>query len=138
MAQILLIESDRILAQNILRALKHSGHSVDWQVDPQAALGCADANIPDIIILDLVLAGRGGVEFLYEFRSYPDWQGVPIVLFSSLSAQELVDSLDCFEHLNIAAYHYKPTTALSSLIQTIQSVIPAGLTVIPAKAGIQS
>ncbi|HSX18284.1 MAG TPA: response regulator [Candidatus Saccharimonadales bacterium] len=128
MAQILLIESDKILAANIAKFLKKRGHDVDWQVNPQVALDSADTRLPDIIILDLVLAGRGGVEFLYEFRSYPDWQNVPIILFSSLSPEELKGTLDGFEHLNITDYHYKSNTPLSKLTQTVDRVLQ------PAKA----
>lgn len=120
---ILLIESDKILANNISKFLKKSGHNIDWQVDPQVALDSADKALPDMIILDMVLASRGGLEFLYEFRSYPDWQSLPIVLLSNLSPEDLKGELGGFEHLNIAAYHYKPSTSLNELSQTIDRVL---------------
>src|ERR1041385_8833501 len=101
MAQVLLIESDRIIAENAAKVLRKAGYEVDWQVEPQFALDSADSTVPKVIILDLILANRGGVEFLYEFRSYPDWQSIPIVLFSSLSPEELKGTLDGFDHLNI-------------------------------------
>ena len=119
MSQILLIESDRLIADNIKKVLKKAGFSVDWQVDPQAALDVADKNLPDLIIVDLALAGHGGVEFLYEFRSYPDWREVPVVIFSSLSAEELKEDITGLGHLNINAYHYKPNTSLSELVKSV-------------------
>ncbi len=122
MLQILLIESDKVLADNAVKVLKKAGHRVVWQVDPQAALEKADSQLPDLIIMDLILAKRGGVEFLYEFRSYPDWQKVPIVLFSSLSAEELCGVGGGFEHLNIAAYLYKPHTGLVDLVKTVDGL----------------
>jgi DNA-binding response OmpR family regulator len=120
MANILLIESDKILAGNIIKAFKNAKHSVDWQVDPQVALNSADSQLPQAIILDLVLANRSGVEFLYEFRSYPDWQNIPVILFSSLSPDELTESAGGFEHLNITTYHYKPNTSLVDLAATFE------------------
>jgi CheY-like chemotaxis protein len=123
MPKVLLIEPDRLIAANVSKALKRGGYTVNCQVDPQIALDIADKDAPDVIIVDLILAGHGGVEFLYEFRSYPDWQNVPIVVFSSLSAEELKQTLKGFEHLNINAYHYKPTTALADLSRTIESVL---------------
>ncbi|HZP55756.1 MAG TPA: response regulator [Candidatus Saccharimonadales bacterium] len=119
MANVLLIESDKILAVNASKALKKSGHKVIWQVDPQLALDSADTKLPDVIILDLILANRGGVEFMYEFRSYPDWQAVPIIIFSSLSPEELRGVLNGFNHLNISAYHYKSSTSLAQLSESV-------------------
>lgn len=122
MADILLIESDKILATNILKALKKAGHSVEWQVDPQTALDRAEDKLPDVVILDLILAGHGGVEFTYEFRSYPDWQKIPIVLYSSLSAEELRGVVGGFEHLNIAIFLYKPQTGLADLVKAVDKL----------------
>ncbi len=123
MAKILLIESDRLLATNVKKVLQKTGHTVNWQVDPQNALDIADNEPPDLIIIDLVLAGHGGIEFLYEFRSYPDWQEVPVVVFSSLSAEELKEALGGFSHLNVTEYHYKPNTTLSDLTRTIERIL---------------
>lgn len=119
MARILLIESDKLIAVNLIKVLKKAGYAVDWQVDPQAALDAADSQPPALIIVDLVLANRGGIEFLYEFRSYPEWQAVPVVVFSSLSAEELKEAIGGFEHLDVSAYHYKPNTTLSDLTRTV-------------------
>ncbi len=123
MARVLLIEPDKILASNVISALQRKKHAIDWQVDPQAALDDADNKLPDVIILDLVLANRGGVEFLYEFRSYPDWQKVPVIVFSSLSAEELRGILTGLEHLSIVALHYKPNTRLSELVKTVDTAL---------------
>jgi CheY-like chemotaxis protein len=123
MSQILLIEPDRIIASNILKVLKKTGYKVNWQVNPQMALDAADKMTPSLIIADLMLAGHGGIEFLYEFRSYPDWQKVPIVVYSSLSAEELKEAANGFEHLNVNTYHYKPTTTLSELARTVRRIL---------------
>lgn len=123
MPQVLLIESDKLIASNTLKALQKAGYSVKWQVDPQVALDIADSESPGVIIVDLVLAGHGGVEFLYEFRSYPDWQKIPIVVLSSLSAEELREVLAGFEYLNVDAYHYKPNTSLADLTRTVKRIL---------------
>lgn len=123
MRQVLLIESDKVLAVNLSKMLSKQGYSVDWQVNPQVALDNADSQLPDIIVTDLMLAGRGGIEFLYEFRSYPDWQDVPVVLYSSLSPEELKSVAGGFEHLNIAAYHYKVATNTAQLVESLATVL---------------
>ncbi|MBA3757619.1 response regulator [Candidatus Saccharibacteria bacterium] len=123
MCRILFIETDTVLAANLRSFFGQLGHEVEWHVNPQLAVFSADDNKPDLVILDLMLAGRSGVEFLYEFRSYPDWQDLPVVVFSNVSERELGQSISSFPHLNISAYHYKPQTTLSQLAQTIDKVL---------------
>lgn len=124
MANILLIETDKLLAKNLASFLKKLGHKVTWHVDPQTAMDHADSHCPDVIVLDLLLANhRSGIEFLYEFRSYPDWQDLPVVIFSHVAAEELRECLDAMEQLKISAYRYKPTTSLGDLAQTINQAL---------------
>jgi CheY-like chemotaxis protein len=126
MANILLIETDRLLAKNLSKYLKNLGHQVSWHVEAQSAMDSADQQCPHVIVLDLLLANsRSGIEFLYEFRSYPEWQNLPVVIFSHVAAEDLKDCLDSMQQLNVAAYRYKPTTTLKDLAQTInQSLQP--------------
>ncbi|HVX58700.1 MAG TPA: response regulator [Candidatus Saccharimonadales bacterium] len=114
MAHILLIESDRMLAANIGAALTRAGHNVVHTADAQAAITAADAHAPDIIILDLMLAGRSGIEFLYELRSYSDWCDIPVLVYSNIHATDLPEG--CLEELGVAGVFYKPTTRPNDLV----------------------
>lgn len=124
MARILLIEPDRIMAVNFKKVLKRAGHTVDWHVDAQTAIDSTDQVLPNIIVLDLFIAGHSGVEFLYEFRSYPEWQDVPIIIYSSVSAQDIQLEGLGFSQLGITAYRYKSVTAISELARSIDQVLP--------------
>jgi DNA-binding response OmpR family regulator len=129
---ILLIEPDRVLADTYRQALESAGHSVRMCAGAQSAVFCADEVTPDVVLLELQLVGHSGLEFLYEFRSYPEWQGIPVVIHSNVPAGELSGSWKLLkEQLGVASYHYKPLTSLQTLLRTISSVIPA-------EAGIQS
>ena len=123
MAKVLLIESDCILGSDTRQILNLAGYSVDLHVELQAAMDSADANRPDIIILDLLLAGRSGVEFLYEFRSYPEWASVPVIIYGSLSREEFSETSIGFNHLNIAAYHYKQATSIAQSCESVQRIL---------------
>ncbi|MDO8591451.1 MAG: response regulator [bacterium] len=123
MARILFIEPDRLLGANANRILKRSGHIVDLHVDPQAAMDSADAAHPDIIILDLLLAGRSGIEFLYEFRSYPEWAKLPVIIYSNVSPEDFSVAGAGAAQLGIAAYFYKPTTSISELAKSVDRIL---------------
>lgn len=122
MPRILLIESDSILAQATTRALVSAGYEVDWHADPQAATDSADKKSPDLIIIDLMLGDHSGIEFLYEFRSYPEWQKLPVIVYSSIEPEEFDLGSNGFRELGIRAYHYKPTTSLAQLTKSVAQI----------------
>jgi DNA-binding response OmpR family regulator len=124
MARIMFIEADHLLAANLQAFLESAGHQTVWHVDPQLAMDAIDKKKPDLLILDLLLAGRSGAEFLYELRSYPDWQSLPVVVFSSVSEVELgLLAPSALEQLNIANYFYKPQTSLAELAQAVDQAL---------------
>lgn len=125
MARVLLIEPDRPLAQNIKKYMIARGHRVNWRPDPQGAVNNADRHSPNVVVLDLSLGSHNGVEFLYEFRSYPEWLTVPVILYTNLSGQELAGLEHSFTELGVATYHYKPATSLSQLADSVESLVTA-------------
>jgi DNA-binding response OmpR family regulator len=119
---ILLIEPDKILAGTYRQALEHAGHSVSVSHNAQDAVHHADEKTPDAVVLELQLAGHSGVEFLYEFRSYPEWQQVPLILHTLVPPQALRISEQLLDQLHVNAYFYKPSTSLRKLIRSVSDV----------------
>jgi DNA-binding response OmpR family regulator len=125
MARILLIEPDVILANIYSRALAQAGHTVVLAPEAQAAITLADRRAPDLVILELQLAGHNGLEFLYEFRSYPDWQNVPVLINSLVPAEEFSGSFMLRQQLGVSEYFYKPSTSLWQLLHATETYLPA-------------
>jgi DNA-binding response OmpR family regulator len=120
MSRVLLIEPDRVLAENLKSILKKSGFSTRWNRDMQAAVESVDEYQPEIIIMDLATGGHGGVEFLYELRSYPEWQNLPVIIYSSTPPAELQNLTKAQKELNITDFYYKPATSLTELAGAVQ------------------
>lgn len=123
MAKILLLEADQPLANNLRRYLRNSGHKVVWSATPQAAIEATDQTHPDVIVMDILLGGHSGVEFLYELRSYPEWQKLPVIILSSLPAHDVLQADLSLEQLNIAKYFYKPDTALVQVAAAVDNAV---------------
>lgn len=117
---ILLIEPDKVLAKTYKAALGRAGFLVDWQPNAQGAISSVDSKLPALIVLDVQLPKHNGVEFLYELRSYPDWQNIPVVILSAVTEDELGLTSQAKTKLSIAGYLYEPHTKLSELIQVVQ------------------
>jgi CheY-like chemotaxis protein len=125
MAHILLIEPDRILAETYKTALEGAGHRVLPVSGAQAAIIACDQQMPDVVVLELQLIEHSGIEFLYEFRSYPEWQGIPVIIQSQVPPQEFTASQHLLrEQLGVTAFLYKPQTTLRALLAQINQLSP--------------
>jgi DNA-binding response OmpR family regulator len=66
--RVLVVEDDLALGAFLKNGLQLEGHQVDWVGDGDAALVNAAAHLPDLIVLDLSLPKRDGMEVLAELR----------------------------------------------------------------------
>lgn len=116
MAQILLLEADRLLAANTRRFFEQAGHRLQSFADPQAAITAVDTQRPDLIILELQLANRSGLEFLYELRSYPEWQTIPAIVLTGLDQPAIARYGKPLARLNVSAIFHKPQITQPQLL----------------------
>ena len=125
MAHILLIEPDRVLATTYFESLSAAGHNVMIAVGAQTAVMTADRQLPDVIVLELQLVEHSGIEFLYELRSYPEWQNIPVILHTQVPPAEFNDTAKIMrQELGVQDYLYKPHTTLKQLLIAIQEQLP--------------
>ena len=68
MSKILCIEDDYFIADIYVRALKNAKHDVTVIANGKEALTLAKEEVFDIILLDLMLPDKSGVEILEELR----------------------------------------------------------------------
>jgi DNA-binding response OmpR family regulator len=121
MARILLVEPDRVLAETYQQALLNGKHKVVVCAGAQAAITAADKRQPDLVILELQLVEHSGIEFLYEFRSYPEWQAIPVLVQTTVPPVEFTDNWQLLKNsLGVTNYLYKSQTSLRQLLAAVQ------------------
>lgn len=123
--KILLIEPNRLLASQYCSYLSQKGHEVAWREDAQGGIIAADESMPDVVVVELLLAGHSGVEFLYEFRSYAEWLKIPAIILSSATKSAISVADSTLRDLGVGAYLYKAETSLSKLEQAIKKSLSA-------------
>jgi DNA-binding response OmpR family regulator len=123
---VLLIEPDLVQANTYKWALAGDGHTVDHTTTAQGAVHLADEHRPDAVVLELQLANHNGVEFLYEFRSYPEWSNVPVLLHTFVPLAELRHTI-LTKELGVTRSLYKPETTLDSLRAAVRTIGPASV-----------
>lgn len=82
---IFIIEDDPIMARCYQLALEKIDQ-ITCQIfsDAIQAMSALSEQLPDLIILDILLSGPDGFTFLNELSSYSDTMSIPVILISSL------------------------------------------------------
>jgi len=80
--KVLIIEDDKMLAEMYRDGFVVAKHQVVSAHGAQDALNKLDKTDVDLILLDLILPGRSGIEVIHELSSYKDWQKIPIILMT--------------------------------------------------------
>lgn len=128
MKHVLLIEPDVKLAAVYAAGLRAKGYSVTATMTAQDAVTAADTQRPDIVLLELQLVAHSGIEFLYEFRSYDDWDDVPVIIHSHVAPAVFEASRRLlYDRLGVRAYHYKPHTTLRNLLASVDHSLQAAV-----------
>jgi CheY-like chemotaxis protein len=84
---ILFIEDDKPIAEMYSRVLEREGYHVDFAYNGEDGLKQAEAKPYDLILLDIMMPAKTGIDVLHELRG-PDGTGHPetkIVILTNLA-----------------------------------------------------
>lgn len=84
--RVLLVEDDELLGIAVRQGLEQSGYTVDWLRDGQMAAAALQDGEPDLMVLDLGLPGKGGLEVLAGLRA--SGSNLPVLI---LTARDTVE-----------------------------------------------
>ena len=90
--RILIVEDERALCDTLVKSLKQKGYEVDACYDGESAVNMARTGEYDLIILDLMMPKKDGLEACQEIRGFST---VPIIMLTARS--EDADMLMGFE-----------------------------------------
>lgn len=84
--RVLLVEDDDLLGSAVQAGLEQSGYTVDWLRDGRQAANALRDEEPDLLVLDLGLPGKDGLQLLQELRARH--LDLPVLI---LTARDTVD-----------------------------------------------
>ncbi|MBC3886634.1 response regulator transcription factor [Undibacterium griseum] len=79
--RVLLVEDDPMIGEAIQGALKDASYATDWVKDGQTALTTLDCQHYDLVLLDLGLPGKDGLEVLANIRAKDN--PVPLLIITA-------------------------------------------------------
>jgi len=83
MKTILAVDDSRTELRLVEAILQQSGFRVVTLENPEAALMFVDKEIPDLMILDVVMPEKSGFDLCSQFRARPSLAKIPIIFCSS-------------------------------------------------------
>lgn len=121
-ANILVVEDDAELLQLIGRALQAAGHNALLAANGEAGLRLFQAEPPDLVICDIVMPDRDGIELIPQMKgARPD---VRILAMSGRQMIGLLDVLNLALRLGADAALAKPFE-LEALVAQAEALLPA-------------
>ncbi|MCW2526740.1 MAG: hypothetical protein JWM76_1600 [Pseudonocardiales bacterium] len=86
MARLLVVDDDSTVAEVVAGYLERAGHAIRRAADGVEALSAVESEVPDLIVLDLMLPKIGGLEVCRLVRtSHPN---VSIIMLTALAEEE--------------------------------------------------
>lgn len=121
MAKILIVDDDKSILRLLEFTLQRAGHEVLTSTDGLQGLTQAEANQPDLIIVDVMMPKLTGYDFCKQARMKPVLEDVPIIMFSAR-----FQAIDRETAIEAGATDYlSKTTSPNELLKRISELLPA-------------
>jgi DNA-binding response OmpR family regulator len=121
--KVLIIEDDEFLRGVISQKLEKEGFETEAVVDAREAFESFKTKKPHIILLDLILPGMDGYEFLSRIKKNPDLSAIPVIVLSNLGEGEDIDRA---RNLGAADYLVKANFTPSEIVEKLRKALRKG------------
>lgn len=95
--RVLVVDDEPMVRDTLGQVLSDEGYVVDLAVDGETALERVHATRPDAILLDLMMPGMNGRQFLQALRDEPAFASVPVMIMTAVHGLEISATLGASE-----------------------------------------
>jgi len=118
--KILLVEDDQFLRRACEASLQRRGFTVRAAGDGEEGLRLARSEIPDLILLDLLMPKMSGLEMLRALRNDEGTSRIPVLVLSNSSSPRDAGEVTA---LGIEGYWVKANLSLKELGDRVTSLL---------------
>ncbi|MDO8686737.1 MAG: response regulator [Candidatus Berkelbacteria bacterium] len=118
--KVLLIEDDKFMTELITMRFKKEGIVLDWAENAEVGLAKIKIKKPALILLDVVLPGMGGFEFLKKIKADKETASIPVIILSNLGQKVEIE-----QGMKLGARDYliKAHFDLSDIVQKVNQTL---------------
>ena len=116
--KIVIIEDDEILAKVIFAELTDAGFEVFQAFDGESGLALVHSHRPDLVLLDLILPKKLGLDVLAELKKSLDVKDIPVIILTLLGEDD-----DIKKGLRLGADDYivKSEHSLGEIVEKVKN-----------------
>ncbi len=118
--KILFVEDEPALQKTLGSVLENIGFEIISAFDGEAAVTLAKKELPDLILLDLILPKKDGFQVLEEIKKDQTTKHIPVIILSNL---ESTNEIERAIELGATTYLIKTNYRLDEVIDKVKNVI---------------
>ena len=123
MARILVVDDDPDFVEATRIVLEREGHTIASAADGSEALGKIAEDVPDLIILDVIMSTvLDGLSVSQELSKHPDYKDIPIIMITSIANTDYAELFPTDEYVYLDTFLVKPV-APDRLIKEVNRLL---------------
>ena len=117
MPNIMIVDDDVQGCEPLAVFLERSGHAVRCVPNGREALAQVITQLPDVVVLDLLMPEMDGPSFLEVIRSYLRLQSLPVVVLTAMSDSPMVDRV---QNLKVNSVLVKGKATFEEILRAVE------------------
>jgi DNA-binding response OmpR family regulator len=118
--KIMIVEDDHFLSSLVKTRLEKDGFSVIQAFDGNQAIEMLRTEVPNLVMLDLIMPKVNGFEVLKTISSTPGLELIPVVIVSNLAQDSDIQKA---KELGAKEYFVKVKVSIDDLVAKIKSLV---------------
>jgi len=132
--KVLICDDEEVLRQLVRASLARSDYDIVEACDGDEAVTSADAERPQLIILDMMMPRRTGLEVLEHIRADPDLAATPVIMLTARTQKDDRDAADQTGATLFLAKPFSPTDLAFLVARTLAAQASSPRVVEPTTA----
>ncbi len=118
--KVLIIEDDAFILETVVKKFKDSGFNTFFAKDADEAIKSIYENMPDIVLLDIILPKGNGLELLKKIKSDEKSSKIPVIIFSNLGSE---NDIKTAMESGASDYIVKASVSPLQVVEKVRSII---------------
>ncbi len=114
---ILIVEDEFLLGNLLKQRLERSGHKATVFQNASDVLKFLKETPADLILLDIIMPGMSGFEFMETMTTSPEYRKPPVIIISNLGQES---DIKRGESLGAVGYFVKAKISMDEILQNIE------------------